>query len=157
MDNIPEPICSVRGHPFRTVGTFGFGFISKVLPQHHNACVVCTDRCQKCSNRGNCTWGRHADGTCVCNQYTWSPDCSKDCPGGIYNPCSGHGTCDDGALGSGQCTCEFGWYSAVCLVLLFAGSAALANCCKLDPLFIFASCQILSPHVHCGGPTSSQA
>ena len=56
-----------------------------------------------------CSSGRTGDGSCTCNTYWASSDCSVEC-------CSGHGTqpgnaCSAAGDGAGACTCAAGYFN----------------------------------------------
>eukprot|EP00754_Rhynchopus_humris_P003774 Rhum_TRINITY_DN11960_c0_g1::Rhum_TRINITY_DN11960_c0_g1_i1::g.48312::m.48312 len=84
-----------------------------------NDCPRGGESSKVCSEHGSC----QADGTCKCDKFYSTRDCSLRCPatpGASNTPCSGHGTCDNGAGGDCMCTdtfscdCETGWAGKVC-------------------------------------------
>lgn len=68
-----------------------------------------------CSGHGTCADGNAGAGTCTCDPFFATSDCSVACPRGPNGAvCSNNGTCAHGAASNGQCTCNAPRYGTDC-------------------------------------------
>ena len=74
--------------------------------------------------------------TCSCEHGYWGQDCSKLCPGGLWNVCNGHGNC---CPQNGTCLCEPHWRGSTQLSL---NTSEYSNCSQCTIGWTGSDCSI---------------